>query len=325
MCFIGSIYKIPLKNKERDFYLCELIIFFERLDTIRQRWMCRKKWIWLSDHKCCHFCIYWFCMDELCHFLKFFETWKHLWFTRILCATEISSILSHAGEPHDHKHCKEPKDYLKQHIYPMISEHGKSIFFSVTREECRDSTSSNMGKKYNKSIHDTLKERQSNHIPIEYMSHLMPDNSLDFTFFHLVEKPCRNSYKGTIFRCTGRKCIWFDWFIVSYLWHRNMICLSDPLNSIPDNLEFAILTRRVSIEKDYTVCSLCHPSRYPQRDKWSSKTKYNSINNNSVHTTIGVEKSWKKYIYHEHNARKKRKDRDVRKEKKENSFNYLHI
>ncbi len=287
--------------------------------------MSREKWIWFSDHKCSHFCIYWFCMYEFCHFLKFFQTWNHLWFTRILCATEISSILTDTREPHNYEHRKEPKNYLEQHIYTMIGKHRKPIFFSITRKKSWYCTSSKMRKKYDKCIHDTLKKSQSNHIPIEYMSHLMTNNTLDFTFFHLIQESSRNCHKRTIFRCTGRECIWLSWFIVSYLWHRNMICLSNPLNCIPDNLEFTILARRSSIKKHYIVRSFCHPSRYPEWDKRSSKTKYNSINNNSIHSSIGVEKSWKKYIYYKHDNGKKSKDRDVCQEKKENSFNYLHI
>lgn len=181
-----------------------------------------------------------------------------------------------------------------------------------------------MREEYDECIHYTLEECEGNHISVEYMCHLMSNYSLDLSLVHLIQESCRYCYERTILGCSSCECIGFRRFIVTNLWHRDMIRHSDAVYCIPDNLELGILTCSCSIEKNYIVCTLRHPARYRKRDKRSCKTKYYSIYHDSSHATTCIEDAREEHIDKKHHNREKYQYCHVRKEEEEDSFCELH-
>lgn len=279
------VYEKTSQNLWEVLYLCQLVVFFESLDTIIERWMSRKKWIWFVDHECCHFFVLWFCMDKLGHLLEFTESWYHLCLARVLCATEVCTILTHTWEPHHHEHREESEYELECHIDTLICDIWEAIFFSISREERWYCTGCDMREEYDECIHHTLKERESYHISVEYVCHLMSHNSLNLSLIHLIQKPCGYCHERTILGCTCCECIGFCGLIVSDLWHGYMICLRYTLNCVPYNLELTVLVCCCPIENYYTICTLRHPARDSEGDKRSSKTKNDSIYHDGSHAS----------------------------------------
>lgn len=309
---------------KRDLYLREFVVFFECLDTILERWVCRPEWVWLTDHKRRHLFVEWFCVDEFADGLEFLESRNHTFLTRELCTSEIGSILTNTREVHNHYHGKHPENNLEEYIDSLIGKVGDGIIISLGKSGSHK-TCGNMREKYHKSIHHSLKQSKRHHISIEYMSHLMANHSFDFRFFHGIEESCWNCHESTIFGCPCRESVGIGWLVVSHLWHHDMIGLSYAFNRIPDELELGILRSGSSIENLYTVGRLCHPPRNPKRDKWSKKPKYCCVYEEISHSSSKLLKSRKKVSNHCKNNPKKNKDSNIDKNEEKYTFNDLHM
>lgn len=126
-----KVYEKTSQNLWEVLVLCELVVRFESLDTIIEWWMSWEKWIWFSNHERCHLCIFWFGINYLRHLLEFLESWYHLRFARILCTTEVCTVLAHTREPHNNEHGEEAEYELECYIYTLICEVWETIFFSI--------------------------------------------------------------------------------------------------------------------------------------------------------------------------------------------------
>lgn len=98
------------------------------------------------------------------------------------------------------------------------------------------------------------------------MCHLVSDNSFDFVFFHEVKESGRYGDEGTIFGRSSCEGIWFRRFIVAYFGHTDIVCLSNALDGIPDELDFFITLVSI-LEQDDVIGAFCRPPREKEGDK----------------------------------------------------------
>lgn len=98
-----------------------------------------------------------------------------------------------------------------------------SLTFFSPREEACDESCSYLRKYDDERIENSGNEGESDHITIEYMCHLMSDDTSNFGFFHMIEKSSRHCDESTIFGCTCCEGVGLSGFIVSDFGHSDIV------------------------------------------------------------------------------------------------------
>ncbi len=180
------------------------------------------------------------CRLKLGNALEFFEGVHHTLFRGICCSSEISTIFSMSREPHDDNACEKSKYYLEYCVGHHIRKMRYSLTFFSPREEACDESCSYLREYDDKRIENSGNECESDHITIEYMRHLMSDDTSNFRFFHMIEESSRHRDESTILRCACCESIGFSGFIVSDFRHSDIIRFCYTLYSFIYALEFWI-------------------------------------------------------------------------------------
>lgn len=250
--------------------LGEHIVLFQFLYAIFETRMSRESWITFCDHECREIPIFWHHIIFWGEFLELFQGCYHVFFASELWAPDICSVLSYPREPHDDQACEHTEDDLEYYRYDRIRKMRYSFVFFSSSQKWSDESSENLGEQDHERIEYSSYESQRHHITIEYMRHLMSDDSFDFWCRHGVEKSGRYCYERTIFRSTSGECIGLRRFVVSDFRHVDSFFMSDPFDGSIYSLKVGIIGMKLIFgEESDIVGSFCLPSR---DEKWYDRS-----------------------------------------------------
>lgn len=105
-------------------------------------------------------------------------------------------------------------------MYEEASQKSNSFsVFAIFRESSNDSSRSELSDDDNKGIEHSSDERESHHITVQNMSHLMANYSLHFIIRHSIEESGRDSDECLILTRASSKCIRIRRVVYSNLGH----------------------------------------------------------------------------------------------------------